>query len=94
MTVYIRKLRNWDTSVLSRSSMTMKLLLAIYITAIWIWCIYGLITTSSNKKSDKYVVILEWNSVMINLLWVFTMVFQDGKNSHLPSPKINDIIDS
>lgn len=43
MTVYLYKLRNWDTSVLSGTSMTLKIVLAIYISLIWSYCIYGLI---------------------------------------------------
>lgn len=77
MTVYINKLRSWDTSVISKGSLMIKNILAIYIAGVWVYCVYGLIRGGGHlNKSDIYVVIVEWNSVMINLLWVFTMVLE------------------
>lgn len=76
VTVYMNKLRSWDCSVMSKWSLIIKNLLAIYITGIWTYCIYGLINGKNDNKSDIYVVILEWNSVLVNLLWVLTMVFE------------------
>lgn len=78
MTVYMTKLRRWDTTVISRLSLTLKQILAAYISLIWIYCIYNMITESSESpnKQDIYVVILEWNSVLINLVWVLTMVME------------------
>ena len=75
ITVYLSKLRAWDTSVLSRPSLLLKQVLALYIAGIWIWCIYGLLTEAENKD-DIYVVILEWNSVSINLLWLLTFAYE------------------
>lgn len=53
-------------------------MLAIYVSGVWLYCIYGLITDSVDieGKSDKYIVIIEWNSVLINLLWVLSFVFE------------------
>lgn len=58
VTFYIRKLRIWDTSVIGKLSLTLKLVLSVYIALIWVWCLYGLLTTPDNKKSDIYVVIV------------------------------------
>lgn len=33
-------------------------------------------SSESPNKQDIYVVILEWNSVLINLVWVLTMVME------------------
>lgn len=74
MSIYMYKLRHWDTSVMSKCSLSIKVILAVYIALIWIWCIYGAITSGLERGSDEYVVILEWNSVMINLFWVLSMV--------------------
>lgn len=43
------RLRHWDTSVMSKFSLTLKLLLAVYVAGIWIWCIYGALTNQSNN---------------------------------------------
>ena len=43
VTVYMNKLRSWDCSVMSRCSLIMKNILAIYISGIWGWCIWGMI---------------------------------------------------
>lgn len=55
----------------------MKQILAIYIALVWGWCLYEIIQEGSGVgKQDIYVVIVEWNSVLINLFWVFTLVFE------------------
>lgn len=45
ITTYISKVRRWDTTVVSQKSMFLKKLLAFYVLGIWIYCIYGLLTT-------------------------------------------------
>lgn len=40
LSVYMDRLRHWDTSVMSKFSLTLKLILAIYVATVWIWCIY------------------------------------------------------
>lgn len=78
VTTFISAVRQWDSSIVSRKSMLLKKLLAFYVSGVWVYCIYGLITTSGEleKKSDMYVVIVEWNSVLVNLLWVLSFVFE------------------
>ena len=46
-TIFMSKLRKWDSSVMSGTSILIKKLLAFYVGSVWIYCIYGLITTSS-----------------------------------------------
>ena len=78
VTTFTSRLRHWDTTVLTRRSMLLKKLLAGYVSGVWIYCIYGLLTTPdlSQKKSDQFVVIVEWNSVLVNLLWVLSFVME------------------
>jgi hypothetical protein len=77
ITSFISEVRKWDTSILSRKSLLLKKLLALYIIGVWVYCIYGLLTTpdeEDQKKKDKYTVIVEWNNVLVNLLWVLSFV--------------------
>lgn len=39
----------------------------------WIYCAIGLITEAKRgNKQDQYIVILEWNEVIVNLMWVLS----------------------
>jgi len=40
MTVVMTKMRAWDTTVMSKTSLRVKQLLSLYITALWAWCLY------------------------------------------------------
>lgn len=40
MTVWMTKMREWDTSIMSSCSLKIKQLLSLYITALWAWCLY------------------------------------------------------
>lgn len=68
------KLREWDTSVMGSFSLKIKQLLSLYIGLLWAWCLYNISQEPSKNKQDIYVVIVEWNSVIINLFWVLSMV--------------------
>lgn len=70
------KMREWDTSVMGLCSLRIKQVLSLYIGALWAWCLYHILNESSSNKQDIYVVIVEWNSVMINLVWVLSMVME------------------
>jgi hypothetical protein len=54
----------------------------VYLIVTWVYCIAGLILTSSEEelevegKGDKYVVIVEWNTVAVGLLWVLSWVIE------------------
>jgi hypothetical protein len=78
ITAFMSRLRHWDTTVMTKRSLLLKKLLAGYVLGVWIYCIYGLLTTpnENQKKSDQFVVIVEWNSVLINLLWVLSFVME------------------
>lgn len=74
MTAYLTKMRNWDTSTISLPSLRVKQALSVYIILIWAYCLFYTYVAPSTDKF-KYTVIVEWNSVLINLLWVLTLVF-------------------
>lgn len=76
MTVYMTRLRSWDTSVMSKTSLRLKQLLGFYVTGVWVYCLYNIIQENHKNKQDIYVVIVEWNSVIINLFWVLTLVLE------------------
>lgn len=60
VTTFISSVRKWDSSIVTRKSMLLKKVLAFYVAGVWVYCIYGLITTPDEleKKSDKFVVIV------------------------------------
>jgi hypothetical protein len=39
LTLYLYRLREWNTSVISGRSMLFKIILAIYITVVWVYCL-------------------------------------------------------
>ena len=65
ITFYLYELSEWDSSIISARSMRLKSLLAIYVSLVWIYCLYG----NYGKNSLDYTVIVEWNAVFVNLLW-------------------------
>lgn len=71
MTYLLWKMRNWDASIMSAESWFMKRLTCFYILAVWIYCIYG-ISFGDHKKHNDFVVIVEWNTVVVNLLWLLS----------------------
>ena len=79
ITIYLTELRDYDTTTIGLKSLRIKQILSIYLMAVWVYCLYYLILYSSEEevesiegKGDKYVVIAEWNTVTIGLLWVLT----------------------
>lgn len=73
LTFYYNSLRNWDSSCISKNSLLVKKILALYIVAIWAYSLFMLLTT--NHDQIIYVVIAEWNSFFANLLWFLSSVF-------------------
>jgi hypothetical protein len=75
VTLFLTELRAYDTSVIAEWSLRVKQVLALYLLLLWIYCIIMLISVSSEElegKGDKYVVIVEWNTVTMGLLWVLS----------------------
>jgi hypothetical protein len=58
ITLFINKLRHWDTSVVSATSLLLKKLLAGYVAGVWVYCLYGVLTTTDHHKSNQFVVIV------------------------------------
>jgi len=40
-TLFLTELRRWDTTIMTSKSLKIKQVLAFYITAVWIYCLYG-----------------------------------------------------
>lgn len=55
VTIFLTKMKIWDSSVMSHKSIIAKQLLAIYVIVLWVYCLYGVNTSSSGFK---YVVIV------------------------------------
>ena len=76
------KMRQWDTSFMNRRSYLIKMMLAVYLLIVWIYCLIGLIFEAFSNDDDMYIVIVEWNSVYASLIWVLSFV-ADFKNVYL-----------
>jgi glycosyltransferase involved in cell wall biosynthesis len=87
ITLYLYELREWDSSIISLKSMRLKALLAIYVSLVWIYCLYG--TYGQSENSLDYSVIVEWNAVFVTLLWClsFSLEWKDIKLSLVTSQK-------
>lgn len=70
MTIISYKMRNWDTTTFTRGSVNSKIVVAGYLSIVWIYCIYGLLTEAKANGDDQYIVIVEWNLVYAGLIWV------------------------
>lgn len=59
VSIYLTKLRSYDTRTMGYWSLKSKQILATYVGFVWVYCIYGLATASSLEgKGDKFVVIV------------------------------------
>ena len=70
----VRDLYHWDSTVISRKSYLIKMVLAIYVAIVWVGTLIGLILNPSGRNDDEnvYIVILEWNSVYVCLFWIMS----------------------
>ena len=71
MTYYLYKMRKWDASIMSSESWFIKRLTCFYILGVWLYCLYG-IQFGDHHKHNDFVVIVEWNTVVVNLLWLLS----------------------
>ena len=75
LTIYITSklwvMKKWDASIISRESWFLKRLTCFYLIAVWIYCIYGFLTPQKIPNHD-FIVIVEWNTVTVNLLWLLS----------------------
>lgn len=76
LTYVIYRLKEWDSSVISQSSWRWKLFTCCYLTFVWVGCISMFIYKNFIKKeySDPgdWLIVLEWNSVFVNILWLLS----------------------
>ena len=82
MTIVAYNMRQWDVTFMKRGSLWIKILLAGYLLALWLYCLVGLIFEYAANDDDVYIVIVEWNSVFVGLVWVLSFT-RDWKNVYL-----------
>ena len=75
-TLIARKMRNWDTRIMSRCSLNAKIVVATFLSLVWIYCLVGLVLEAipTANGDDIYIVIVEWNLVYAGLIWVLCFV--------------------
>lgn len=80
VTLYLTRLREFDTRTISRTSLLAKQILAGYLVLLWVYCLIKIILVSKDEeldgKSDRYVNIVEWNTVTVGLLWVLSFYWE------------------
>ena len=88
-TIIARKMRNWNTKFMSRFSLVAKVVVAGYLSIVWIYCIIGLISeaVSPANDDDKYIVIVEWNLVYAGLVWILCFLPDFKKVYFVLNPK-------
>ncbi len=51
-TIVLRDMYLWDSTVLSRKSYLVKIVLALYVAIVWAYTLIGLVTHPSGKNDD------------------------------------------
>lgn len=86
LTIIAKNIRRWDTRFMSRWSLIQKIIVAGYLSGVWIYCIIGLIKEAiippKHNGDDIYIVIVEWNLVYAGLIWILCFL-GDFKDMHL-----------
>jgi len=71
LTLYLYRLREWNTNVISARSMWFKIFLAVYITIVWVYCLSRSLSSEDENKTD-FTVVVEWNAYLIDIMWVLS----------------------
>ena len=69
-TLFLHRLHEWDTTVISPKSLKFKQVLCGYVTAVWVYCLYHNFAGEENKVD--YTVVLEWNAFFISFMWIYS----------------------
>lgn len=71
-TIISIKMHRWDARSMTRSSVIKKVVVAGYLSIVWIYCLIGLISEAVGPSNDDdiYIVIVEWNLVFAGLIWI------------------------
>jgi hypothetical protein len=75
-TLYLHELHSWDTNIISSRSLLIKQGLCVYVTGVWLYCLYN--TFGIEDNSIDYTVVLEWNAFFISFFWIFSY-FEEWK---------------
>jgi hypothetical protein len=84
MTLMMKRMRHWSADFITLESWWFKKITCLYLTGVWIYAAVGLIleNTAGQNKDDRFVDVLEWNTVFVNILWLFSFR-TDWKNVYL-----------
>jgi hypothetical protein len=75
LTIVSRNMRKWDVDFMSRSSLINKIVVAVYINLVFLYCLVMLLWNGFQPNDDEiYGVIIEWNLVYGGLVWVLCYV--------------------
>lgn len=78
-TLFLTELHAFKTSTIDRTSLQCKQVLAGYLVGLWVYCLVMIALVSADEleaKSDRYVNIVEWNTVTVGLLWVLSFAWE------------------
>ena len=73
-------MRNWDSSIIEPRSWFLKQLTCYWNILVGIYCLVNL--AIHPDSGDDMVVVIEWNLVLVNLVWVLSFQ-QEWKNMYL-----------
>lgn len=80
LTSVLGKMRHWDASIIEPRSWFLKRLTCYWNVGVALYCLVQIILDS--KKGDDMVVVIEWNLVLVNLVWVLSFQ-QEWKKVYL-----------
>lgn len=76
-------LREWDSKIIGRRSINIKVTIALYLFVIAMYFIIGsLLENGSENDEDIYLVTVEWNLTIGGLIWLLSFVY-DFKDVHI-----------
>lgn len=70
LTFCIKRIRDWDSSVISSSGWMVKKVTCIYLLLVWAYCITNMVLDLKDMK--EFLVILEWNTHSGIMLWLIS----------------------
>lgn len=74
-TYFLYQFKQYDSRIISQWSLIFKMILTAYITLVWVFCLYKILSTGQDIENimvgkTDFTVVLEWNAFLINLLWI------------------------
>lgn len=83
ITIVMWDLREWDSKIIGRRSINIKVTIALYLFVIAMYFIIGSLLENGNENDeDIYLVTVEWNLTIGGLIWLLSFVY-DFKDIHI-----------